>query len=110
MAGEAKQSLAREIETLRADVLKAGVLNAKALPDSAESHVAHLNDALQDSAALQEASFMVINHVIIFARRLYGQAAIAESEQSRREALAAIDQLAAVLEQAECREERRLSA
>jgi hypothetical protein len=43
MADKVRELLGREIETLRADVLKAGVLNAKALQDSAESHVAHLH-------------------------------------------------------------------
>jgi len=96
--------LARDIETLRADVLKAGVLNAKALQERAEAHVAHLHDVLLESRELQEASFQVINDVIGFARLLYGHAAIAESEQGRRAALAAIDRLAAVLGRCECRQ------
>lgn len=104
MAERVKELLAREIETLRADVLRAGVLNAKALQESAESHVAHLNEVLCESSGLQDASFAVVSSVIAFARRLYSQAAIAESEEARRDALTAIDGLAAVLDQAEWRE------
>lgn len=104
MAERVKELLARDVETLRADVLKAGVLNAKALQESAESHVAHLNEVLRESPALQDASFSVVNRVIAFARLLYGQAAVAESEQARREALVAVDSLASVLQQAEWRE------
>lgn len=103
MAERIEELLACEIETLRADVLRAGVLNAKALQESAESHVAHLNEVLCESPALQDASFAVVTHVIAFARRLYSQAAIAESEEARRAALTAIDGLAAVLGQAEWR-------
>lgn len=110
MAERAKELLARDIETLRADVLRAGVLNAKALQASAESHVAHLNEVLRESSALQDASFAVVTDVIAFARRLYGQAAVSESEQARRAALIAIDRLATILDQAEWRDERRLPA
>jgi hypothetical protein len=99
-----KDLLARDIEALRADVLKAGVLNAKALQESAESHVAHLHDLLRESRELHEASFQVMNDTIGFARLLYGHSAIAESEQARRAALAAIDRLARVLGYCECRE------
>lgn len=97
MAATTKDRLAGDIETLRADVLKAGVLNAKALQESAELHVARLQEATEPTPALQDASFQVVTSVIAFARLLYGQAAIAESEKARREALAAIDRLAAVL-------------
>lgn len=104
MADRIKDLLAHDIEALRADVLKAGVLNAKALQDSAECHVAHLHDMLRESRELHEASFQVMNDVIGFARLLYGHAAIAESEQARRVALAAVDGLAAVLGRSESRE------
>jgi hypothetical protein len=104
MADRIKDLLAHDIEALRADVLKAGVLNAKALQDSAECHVAHLHDMLRESRELHEASFQVMNDVIGFARPLYGHAAIAESEQARRVALAAVDGLAAVLGRSESRE------
>ena len=104
MADWMKDLLARDIETLRVDVLKAGVLNAKALQESAESHVAHLNGALRESPELHEASFQVINGVIGFAKLLYGHAAIVESEQARRSALAAIDRLAGVLGRCEARD------
>lgn len=77
MADCIQDLLARDIETLRVDVLKAGVLNAKALQESAEIHVAHLHDVLPASSELQEASFHVMNNVIGFARLLYSQAAIA---------------------------------
>jgi len=104
MADWLQDLLARDIETLRADVLKAGILNAKALQERAEAHVAHLHDVLHESRELQEASFQVMNDVIGFARLLYGHAAIAESERGRRAALAAIDRLAAVLGHCEWRQ------
>ena len=104
MADCIQDLVARDIETLRADVLKAGVLNAKALQESAEIHVAHLHDVLRASSELQEASFQVMNDVIGFAKLLYGHAAITESEQGRHAALAAIDRLAAVLLRCECRQ------
>lgn len=97
MAATTKDRLAGDIETLRSDVLKAGVLNAKALQESAELHVARLHDTAEATPALQDASFQVVTSVIAFARLLYSQAAISESEQARREALASIDRLAAVL-------------
>ena len=97
MADWMKDLLARDIEALRADVLKAGLLNAKALQESAETHVAHLHDVLRETRELQEASFQVVNDTIGFAKLLYGHAAIAESEQARHAALAAIDRLAAVM-------------
>ncbi|RYE34528.1 MAG: hypothetical protein EOP23_04310 [Hyphomicrobiales bacterium] len=99
-----KDLLARDIEALRVDVLKAGVLNAKALQESAESRVAHLHDVLRESHELQDASFQVMNDTIGFARLLYGHAAIAESEQARLVVLAAIDRLAGVLGRCEWRE------
>ncbi|MGX1741274.1 hypothetical protein ACWIEX_06920 [Bosea sp. NPDC055353] len=104
MADWIKDLLAHDIETLRADVLKAGVLNAKALQDSAECHIAHLHHMLRESRELHEASFQVMNDVIGFARSLYGHAAIGETEQARRAALAAINDLAAVLGRSESRE------
>lgn len=104
MADEIEDLLARDIEALRADVLKAGILNAKALQESAESHVAHLHDVLRESRELHEASFQVMNDVIGFARLLYGHAAIAEAERARRTALVAIDRLAATLRHCEARQ------
>ena len=105
MADRARDLLGRDIEALRADVLKAGVLNAKALQDSAESHVAHLHRMLCESRDLHEASFRVIDAVIGFAKLLYSQAPVAESERARRAALAAIDHLAAVADRCAWREE-----
>ena len=99
MADRMNDLLMRDVETLRADVLKAGVLNAKALHESAEIHVAHLHAVLRASGELQEASFQVMTNVIGFARLLYSHAAIAESERARHAALAAIDQLAGILDQ-----------
>jgi hypothetical protein len=96
--------LALDIEALRADVLRAGVLNAKALQESAEIHVAHLHGVLRETRELHEASFQVMSDTIGFARLLYGHAAVAESEQARRAALAAIDRLAAVLGRSEPRD------
>lgn len=104
MADCIQDLLARDIEALRANVLKAGVLNAKALQDSAETHVAHLNDVLRASGELQEASFQVMNTVIGFARLLYSQAAIAESERARLAALTAVDRLGVVLGHCELRQ------
>ncbi len=104
MADCIQDLLARDIETLRVDVLKAGVLNAKALQESAEIHVARLHDVLRASSELHEASFQVMNNVIGFARLLYSQAAIAESERARHAALTAIDRLAAVLGHSESRQ------
>ncbi|BCB20461.1 hypothetical protein [Bosea sp. ANAM02] len=104
MADGMQDLLARDIETLRADVLKAGVLNAKALQDSAETHVAHLHDALRESSELADASFQVVSAVIGFAKLLYSQSAIAESERARQSALAAIDRLAAVMGRCEWRQ------
>jgi len=51
-----------------------------------------------------------VSRVIAFARLLYGQAAIAESEQARREALAAVSRLATVIDHAEWREESQIPA
>ena len=110
MAEQARDLLKRDIEGLRTDVLKAGVLNAKALQESAETHVAHLHLALHESAELHDASFQVVNGIIAFARQLYSQAAVAESEKARRGALAAVDRLAEVLERAELRQVAPLSA
>ncbi len=104
MADRMKDLLARDIEALRADVLKAGVLSAKALQESAASHVTHLHDVLPESRELHEASFRVVNDTIDFAKLLYGHAGITESEQARRTALAAIDRLAEVLGRCEERE------
>ncbi|WP_306225876.1 hypothetical protein [Bosea beijingensis] len=104
MADRMKDLLARDIEALRVDVLKAGVLNAKALQESAESHVAHLHGVLRETRELHEASFQVVNDTIGFAKLLYGHANIAESEQARRAALAAIDRLAGLIGHCECRE------
>ncbi len=104
MADRMKALLVRDIEALRADVLKAGILNAKALQESAETHVAHLHDMLCETRELHEVSFQVVNDTIGFAKLLYGHASIAESERARRAALIAIDRLAAVLGRCECRE------
>ncbi len=104
MADGIQDLLARDIETLRADVLKAGVLNAKALQDSAETHVAHLHDVLRESSELADASFQVMSTVIGFAKLLYSQSAIAESERARQSALAAIDRLATVMGRCEWRQ------
>ncbi|CAM5769577.1 hypothetical protein [Bosea minatitlanensis] len=82
------------LDCLRDGVLKAGVLNAKALQAGAESHVAKLAGRLPPSSALDEACFQVVTDVIAFARLLYGQAQIAESESARRKALTSIDRLA----------------
>lgn len=94
MAGSRDNRLPGDIETLRDNVLKAGVLNAKALWESAEGHVANLGSTLLPSPDLDDASFQVVTSVSAFARLLYGQAQVAESEAARRLALATIDRLA----------------
>lgn len=94
MAEIRERRLSGDIETLRNDVLKAGVLNAKALQESAESHVANLGCTLPPSPELDDVSFQVVNSVIAFARLLYGQAQIVESEAARHKALTTIDRLA----------------
>ncbi|WP_449254605.1 hypothetical protein [Bosea sp. (in: a-proteobacteria)] len=82
------------LDSLRDGVLKAGVLNAKALQASAESHVATLAAQLPPAPALDDACFQVVTDVIAFARLLYGQAQISESESARRRVLASIERLA----------------
>lgn len=93
MAGSIDNRLPGDLETLRENVLKAGVLNAKALWESAESHVANLGSTLLPSPDLDDASFQVVTSVSAFARLLYGQAQVSESEAARRLALATIDRL-----------------
>lgn len=99
MAGTLENRLSSDIETLRNDVLKAGVLNAKALQDSAESHVANLGRVLPPSPELDDAFFQVVTSIIAFARLLYGQAQIADAETARRQALAKLDRLARIVAQ-----------
>lgn len=94
MTETARSLLRHEIGTLRHDVLKAGVLNAKLLQESAESHVAQVGTLLRASAELDDASFRLVDSIIVFARLLYGQADVAEAETARRAALAAIERLA----------------
>lgn len=94
MAASIERFLSSELETLRHDVLKAGVLNAKALRESTECHLAKFGSALPPSPALDDALFQIVTSVSAFARLLYGQAQIAESEAARRQTLATIERLA----------------
>ncbi|PTM39066.1 hypothetical protein [Bosea sp. 124] len=101
MADEVQNYLTSEIETLRSTVLRAGVLNAKALGPSAETHVENVLRFVVISPELEDATYLAVMRVALFARALYAQAQIAEIEQARREALAAIDTLAIVVDGSE---------
>ncbi|KRE18057.1 hypothetical protein ASE63_02410 [Bosea sp. Root381] len=97
MVDEVQQYLTSEIETLRSEAFRAGALNAKALGRSAELHLGNVLRFVAISPELEEATFLAVSHIAIFARALYGQAEIREIEQARRNALLAIDTLAVIL-------------
>lgn len=100
MVDEVHQFIVSEIETLRSDVFRAGVLNAKALHESAEKHLENILGFVVPSRELDEATFDTVERIDAFARLLYGHADIDVIEQARRIALATIDALALVLEAA----------
>jgi hypothetical protein len=95
---EVHQFIVSEIETLRSDVFRAGVLNAKALHESAEKHLENILGFVVPSRELDEATFDTVERIDGFARLLYGHADIVAIEQARRVALATIDALALLLE------------
>jgi vancomycin permeability regulator SanA len=98
MADEVHQYIVSQIETLRSDVFRAGVLNAKALHESAETHLENILGCVTQSRELDEATFDTVESIDAFARRLYGHDEIVVIEQARRVALATIDALALSLE------------
>ncbi|MFA6966688.1 hypothetical protein [Bosea sp. (in: a-proteobacteria)] len=100
MIDEVQNYLISEIETLRSAVFRAGALNAKALGPSAEAHLENVLRFVVVSPEIEDATFATVTRVALFARSLYAQAEIAAIEQARRDALAAIDALATVLERA----------
>ncbi|MGN6097716.1 MAG: hypothetical protein ACTHP8_15955 [Bosea sp. (in: a-proteobacteria)] len=97
MAAFLDKLLSDDLETLRNDILKAGVLNAKALQESAEIHLTNFGLALPPSPELDDALFQIAASVGAFARLLYSQARVAESEAARRGVLARIDRLSDVI-------------
>jgi len=98
MADEVQNYLTSEIETLRSAVFRAGVLNAKTLGPCAEAHLETVLGFVTLFDALEEATYLALSRVSLFARALYAQAQIGEIEQARREALAAIDAFAVEVE------------
>lgn len=98
MADEVQNYLISEIETLRSAVFRAGALNAKTLGPSAEAHLENVLRFVTISHEMEEATYMALSQIALFARALYAQAQIGEIEQARRDALVAIDTLAIVVE------------
>lgn len=98
MADEVQNYLTSEIETLRSAVFRAGALNAKTLGPCAEAHLENVLRFVVMSDELEEATYLALSRIGLFARALYAQAGIGEIEQARRDALVAIDALAIVME------------
>ncbi len=98
MAGEVQNYLTSEIETLRSAVFRAGALNAKTLGPCAEAHLENVLRFVIISHDMEEATYLALSRITLFARALYAQAQIGEIEQARRDALVAIDALAIVVE------------
>lgn len=98
MMDEVQNYLISEIETLRSVVFRAGALNAKALGPSAEAHLENVLRFVVVSPEIEEATFLTLTRVGLFARALYAQAEIGAIEQARRDALMAIDAFGTVLE------------
>ena len=98
MADEVQNYLTSEIETLRSAVFRAGALNAKTLGPCAEAHLENVLRFVIVSDELEEATYLALSRVGLFARALYAQAQIGAIEQARRDALLAIDALATVVE------------
>ncbi len=94
MADEVRDYLTSEIETLRSAVFRAGVLNAKTLRPCADAHLENVLRYVAASPELDEATHVALARTAVFARALYAQAKIAEIEEARRHALAAIDAFA----------------
>lgn len=100
MADEVRDYLTSEIETLRSAVFRAGVLNAKTLCPCADTHLENVLRYVIVSPELDEATHVALSRTAVFARALYAQAQIAEIEEARRHALAAIDAFAMALDKA----------
>ena len=98
MADDVRHYLTSEIETLRSAVFRAGALNAKTLGSAAEAQLENVLGFLILSPPVEDAIFCCVTQITAFARALYAQAQIGEIEQARRDALAAIDALAIVME------------
>ncbi len=98
MADEVQNYLTSEIETLRSAVFRAGALNAKTLGPCAEAHLENVLRFVTISHEMEEATYLAVSRIGLFARALYAQAQIGEIEQARRDALVAIDALAVVVE------------
>ncbi|MBA4270010.1 MAG: hypothetical protein C0447_11415 [Methylobacterium sp.] len=94
MSDEVQNYLTSEIETLRSAVFRAGALNAKTLGPAAERHLENVLRFVTMSSALEDATYLAVTRIAAFARALYAQVPVAESEAARREALAAVDALA----------------
>jgi hypothetical protein len=97
MADEVQDYLTSEIETLRSAVFRAGALNAKTLRPCAEAHLDTVLHFVMPSHDLEEATYFALSRTAILARALYAQAEIAEIEEARRHALAAIDAFGVVV-------------
>lgn len=110
MADEVQNYLTSEIETLRSAVFRAGALNAKTLGPCAEAHLENVLRFVVMSDEVEEATYLAVSRVGLFARALYAQARIGEIEQARRDALIAIDALAIVAESSVPREASHLAA
>ncbi len=100
MSDEVQNYLTSEIETLRSAVFRAGALNAKTLGPAAERHLENVLRFVTMSSALEDATYLAVTRIAAFARALYAQVPVAESEAARREALAAVDALALKLDAA----------
>ncbi|MDP3257918.1 MAG: hypothetical protein Q8S58_00915 [Bosea sp. (in: a-proteobacteria)] len=100
MPDEVQNYLTSEIETLRSAVFRAGALNAKTLGPAAERHLDNILRFVTMSSPLEDATYLTVTRIAAFARALYAQLPVAESEAARREALAAVDALALHLDRA----------
>jgi hypothetical protein len=100
MPDEVQNYLTSEIETLRSAVFRAGALNAKTLGPAAERHLENVLRFVTISPAMEDATYLAVSRIAAFARALYAQVPVAESEAARREALAAVDALALQLDAA----------
>ncbi len=98
MPDEVQNYLTSEIETLRSTVFRAGALNAKTLGPAAERHLENVLRFVTMSSTLEDATYLAVTRIAAFARALYAQVPVAESEAARREALAAVDALALQLD------------
>ncbi|PZN92968.1 MAG: hypothetical protein DCF30_22385 [Hyphomicrobiales bacterium] len=98
MFDEAQNYLTSEIETLRSAVFRADALNARALSPSAEAHLENVLHLIVVSSEVEEATFLTVTRIDLFARALDAPTESGAVEQARRDALLAIDALATVLE------------